>query len=62
VGRRGSANVVHRLLIHEFGIHLMELVNLEGIAQDHVYEFLVIIAALPIKGGVGSPINPVAIA
>jgi kynurenine formamidase len=61
-GRRGSPNLVHRLLIHEFGVHMMEFVKLNEIARDRVYEFFLVVAPLPIKGGVGSPINPVAIA
>lgn len=60
-GRRGSPNLVHRYLIHQFGVHLMEFVKLEEIARDQVYEFFLVIAPLTIKGGVGSPINPVAI-
>jgi len=61
-GRRTTPNVVHQMLIREFGIPLMELMTLEGPAQDGVHEFLLVVAPLPIKGGVGSPVNPVAIA
>jgi len=61
-GRRTTPNVVHQTLIREFGVPLIELMALDGPAQDGVHEFLLIVAPLPIKGGVGSPVNPVAIA
>jgi kynurenine formamidase len=61
-GRRSTPNVVHQALIRDFGIPLIELMTLEGPAEDKVYEFLLVIASLPIKGGVGSPVNPIAIA
>ena len=59
-GRSGN-NVVHQHLIRDFGTHLMEMVNLEELARDEVYEFLLVVAPLPLKGGVGSPVNPVAL-
>ncbi len=40
----------------------MEVLNLEEIAADKVYEFLFIAAPLMIPKGLGSPINPLAIA
>lgn len=53
---------VHRRLIRDFGVYLMELFDLDGIAADKVYEFLFVAAPLRITGGVGSPLNPLAIA
>jgi hypothetical protein len=47
------------------GIHLGEFWFLEDLARDcaadGVYEFLVTAQALPITGGTGSPVNPLAI-
>jgi kynurenine formamidase len=53
---------VHRRLIRDFGVYLMELFDLDGLAADGVHEFLFIAAPLRITGGVGSPLNPLAIA
>jgi hypothetical protein len=41
---------------------LLENLNLEELAKDKVYEFLFIVAPLPLTSGVGSPVNPLAIA
>jgi len=40
----------------------MEMVNLEELARERVYEFLFVTAPLKIVGGTGSPIRPLAIA
>jgi kynurenine formamidase len=53
---------VHRRLIRDFGVSLMELFNLDELAADRVHEFLFVAAPLRITGGVGSPLNPLAIA
>jgi kynurenine formamidase len=58
----GRAAPVHRMLIRDCGIYLMELFDLEELAAASVHEFLFVAAPLPIAGGVGSPLNPVAIA
>jgi kynurenine formamidase len=53
---------VHLCLLHEHGVHMLELLNLERLAADKVYQFLFMLAPLPITGGTGSPVNPLAIA
>ena len=53
---------MHRRLIRDFGVYLMELFDLDGLAADRVHEFLFVAAPLRITGGVGSPLNPLAIA
>jgi kynurenine formamidase len=58
----GFIGPVHMRLIRDFGCYLMELMNLEDLARDGVREFLFVAAPLLVTGGVGSPINPVAIA
>ncbi|MBI4182800.1 MAG: cyclase family protein [Proteobacteria bacterium] len=58
----GETAPVHRMLIRDFGVYLMELLVLDGLARDQVYEFLFVAAPLRITGGVGSPLNPLAIA
>lgn len=51
----------HVLLIREHGIHLMELLDLDALASAGVTSFLLVVAPLPIVGGVGSPVDPVAV-
>ena len=53
---------LHEELLWRRGLYFLELLDLEGLAKDRVYEFLLIVNPLKIQGGLGSPINPVAIA
>lgn len=52
---------LHVELIRNHGVYLMELFDLEELARDRVFEFLFVAAPLRILGGVGSPLNPLAI-
>jgi kynurenine formamidase len=52
---------VHVFLLTQNGIQLMEMLNLEGIAKDRVYEFLFVALPLKIVGGTASPVRPIAI-
>lgn len=52
----------HFVAIRDLGIYLLENLNLEKLAEDRVYEFLFMVAPLPLTSGVGSPVNPLAIA
>ena len=52
---------VHVHLLVESGIHIIECLNLEGLAADRVYEFAFLAAPLKIRGGTGSPIRPIAL-
>jgi kynurenine formamidase len=52
---------VHSFLLTQKGIQIMEMLNLEGIAKDRVYEFLFVALPLRIIGGTASPIRPAAI-
>jgi kynurenine formamidase len=53
---------VHVHLLVESGIHIIECLNLEQLAAEHIYEFLFMASPLKIRGGTGSPIRPLAIA
>jgi kynurenine formamidase len=53
---------IHKAAIRDLGLYLVEYLNLEELAADRVYESLVVIAPLPLTGGIGSPVNPIAIA
>lgn len=51
----------HLVALRDLGIYLLEAVNLEELSADKVYDFMLVIAPLRLVGGVGSPINPIAI-
>ena len=53
---------VHRFLLVNSGITHVENLNLDELAADGVYEFLLIIAPLKLTGATGSWVNPIAIA
>ncbi len=57
----GENAPVHIEMIRNYGIYLQELFDLNKLAEDQVYEFLYVAAPLKISGGVGSPLNPLAI-
>ncbi|MFB4162381.1 cyclase family protein [Alteribacillus sp. JSM 102045] len=52
---------LHVFMIRELGMYLMEMLHLDEFAQEKEYEFFFVAAPLKIKGGVGSPINPIVI-
>ena len=57
----GMVFPVHQLLIRDFGIPLLEGLVLEPLARAGATTFLFVAAPLPVKGGTGSPITPVAV-
>jgi kynurenine formamidase len=57
-----AAMPVHVHLLVESGIHIIECLNLEGLAEARATEFLFIAAPLKIRGATASPIRPVAVA
>ncbi len=52
---------VHRLLLVEYGVHIIEVMNLSGLAEAGVHEFAFVLAPLKIVGGTGSPVRPLAV-
>ncbi len=52
---------VHRLLLVERGVHLIEIMALDGLAAADVHEFLFICLPLKLTGATGSWLRPVAI-
>jgi kynurenine formamidase len=56
---------LHQIAIPNVGLFLGEMFDLETLAAqcaaDGVYEFLLVAAGLPITGGVGAPVNPIAV-
>ena len=52
---------VHVYLLAERGVCLLELLWLEDLARDRVYEFAFIAAPIKMRGATGSPIRPLAL-
>lgn len=52
---------VHTYLLAERGVPFMEVVNLEELSRDRVYEFLFIAGSLKLRGASGAPMRPIAL-
>lgn len=52
---------VHRILLVEAGVHIIETLNLEELAAAGVHEFLLVLAPLAIVGATGAPVRPLAL-
>lgn len=52
---------IHMILLWQHGIYLLEMLWLKELAQHNTGEFLFMLAPLSIKGGTGSPVNPLAV-
>ncbi|MNT58435.1 hypothetical protein D3C72_1958680 [compost metagenome] len=52
---------VHTYLLAQQGTPIMELVQLEELARDRVYEFAFIGASLKLRGADAAPMRPLAI-
>jgi kynurenine formamidase len=59
-GAGHSVLPVHRILLVEAGIHILEHLNLEEASAQGLTEFVFVMAPLRIVGGTGSPIRPFA--
>ena len=57
---RGTVFPVHQRLIRDFGIPLLEGLVLGDLAATGRHEFLFAASPLPVVGGTGSPISPMA--
>jgi len=60
-GRGHSLLPVHRTLLVENAINIIEVLDLTSLAQDNIFEFLFIVTPLKIVGGTGSPVRPIAV-
>ena len=56
-----SPESVHTYVFAERGVCLLELVWLEDLAKDRVYEFAFIAAPIKLRGATGSPTRPLAL-
>jgi kynurenine formamidase len=57
----GPFQPAHTYLLAEAGVPILEMVRLDELAADNVYEFAFIGACLKIRGATGSPIRPIAL-
>ena len=55
------ADTVHRALLVERGVHLVEILRLDELAEAHAYEFLFVCLPLKLRGATGSWVRPVAV-
>lgn len=60
-GAGHSVLPVHRILLVENGIHIIEHLNLEAASADGLASFFFVMCPLRIEGGTGSPIRPIAV-
>jgi kynurenine formamidase len=60
----GQPGPVHDFALVSLGVHLFDNCDLEALAEAAAsrkrWEFLLTVAPLPIRGGTGSPVNPIA--
>jgi kynurenine formamidase len=57
----GTVFPVHQRLIRDFGIPLLEGLVLQSLADHQRGQFLFVAAPLPVVGGTGSPLAPIAV-
>lgn len=63
-GVAGNFLPIHQLTIVAMGVRLFDNLDLEAVAEEAArqnrWEFLLTAAPIPVEGGVGSPMNPIA--
>ena len=61
----GVGQPVHTMLIAGFGTNIFDNMDLEALAetaaQENRWEFMLTAGPIPVEGGTGSPLNPIAI-
>lgn len=61
---QGVSHPVHLLMLHALGVHIFDNCDLEGLARTAArlkrWEFLLTASPIPVTGGTGSPLNPIA--
>ena len=60
----GVTHPIHILSLHAMGIHIFDCCDLEELhrvtQKMKRWDFLIQAAPIPVKGGTGSPLNPIA--
>ena len=63
-GVEGNFLPIHQLTIVAMGVRLFDNLDLEAVAEEAArqqrWEFLLTASPIPVEGGVGSPMNPIA--
>ena len=63
-GIDGNVRPIHQLAIVAMGLPLVDVMDLEAVAETAArlkrWEFLVTAAPVPVPGGTGFPLNPIA--
>ncbi len=62
IPNRSAPLPLHPRALRDYGILLIENLDLEGLAADQVYEFLFAASPLPIVNATGAPVVPIALA
>jgi kynurenine formamidase len=52
---------VHTYLLAEAGVPILEVVRVDELAADNVYEFAFVGACMRIRGATGAPVRPIAL-
>jgi kynurenine formamidase len=52
---------IHPDFLWSRGAYIIEIMNLDELAKDQAYEFLFVLGPLLLRGGIGIPVNPIAI-
>lgn len=61
-GRGHALLPVHRMLLVESGVHIIEAMNLSALAEAGIFEFLFVVAPIKVVGATGMPVRPFAVA
>jgi len=63
-GIEGVTHPIHVLTLHAMGVHIFDNCDLESLSRTCLklkqWEFLLTASPIPVKGGTGSPLNPIA--
>lgn len=63
-GVEGISHPIHLLTLNAMGIHIFDNCDLEALGKtcDKLgrWEFLITASPIPVQGGTGSPLNPIA--
>lgn len=63
-GVEGFGSPIHLMMLHVMGVPMLDNLELERLAKqaDELdrYDFLLTLAPIPVEGGTGSPLNPIA--
>ncbi|WP_213451295.1 cyclase family protein [Rhizomonospora bruguierae] len=52
---------VHRILLVDNGINIIETLDLDRLAAERVYEFVLVLSPLHLTGATGAPVRPLAL-